>query len=250
MNKKIHILCTLGPSSLNKKFLNFSNNKVTLLRLNMSHTKLKDLKKYINFIKKNTSVPICIDTEGAQIRITTKKQKYFKINQVFKVYKSSGDMMFYPTEVFNKLKIKDELDIGFDDLSARIILKNKKYISLKTTSSGNLENNIGVHIKNRGIKLNYLTEKDVEAIKIAKSLNIKNFALSFTNTVKDIKRFNNILPKQNKIFKIESKLAVKNINKLLKLGNNFLIDRGDLSKAVKIGYIPIVQRKIFNSSKK
>jgi len=250
MNKKIYILCTLGPSSLNKKFLNFTKGKTSLLRLNMSHIKLKKLKSHINFIKKNTSTPICIDTEGAQIRTRTYKRNFFKIGQIFKIYKTSGKIMLYPPEVFNKLKISDELDIGFNNLAAKIIFKNKKYLSLKTTSSGALESNKGVHIKNRLIKLNYLTKKDFEAIKLAKKFKIKNFALSFTNTTEDIKKFNKILPNQNKIFKIETKQAFKNINKFFKLANNFLIDRGDLSKSIKIENIPLAQRKIIKLSKK
>ena len=250
MTKKIQILCTLGPSSLNRKFLNFTNNKVSLLRLNMSHIKLKKLKHLINFIKKNTSTPICIDTEGAQIRTKINKKKKFKINQIFKIHKLNGKIMLYPPDVFNKLKINDALDIGYNDLMAKIISKNKKYLSLKTTSSGTLESNKGVHIKNRLIKLNYLTKKDFEAIKVAKKFKIKNFALSFTNTVEDINKFNKILPKENKIFKIESKQAVKNIGKFFKLANNFLIDRGDLSKSIKIENIPIAQRKIIKISKK
>ena len=168
MTKKIQILCTLGPSSLNKKFLNFTNNKVSLLRLNMSHVKSKKLKHHINFIKKNTSTPICIDTEGAQIRTKINKKKKFKINQIFKIHKLNGKIMLYPPDVFNKLKINDTLDIGFNDLVAKTISKNKKYLSLKTISSGTLEGNKGVHIKNRLLKLNYLTKKDFEAIKIAK----------------------------------------------------------------------------------
>ena len=71
------IFCTLGPSTLNKDFLKFSNGKISLLRLNMSHLSLEGLKKSIKFIKKNTRVPICIDTEGAQIR--TKIKKYYTI---------------------------------------------------------------------------------------------------------------------------------------------------------------------------
>ena len=84
MTKKIQILCTLGPSSLNKKFLNFTNNNVSLLRLNMSHIKLKKLKHLINFIKKNTSTPICIDTEGAQIRTKINKKKNLKLIKFLK----------------------------------------------------------------------------------------------------------------------------------------------------------------------
>ena len=80
-------------------------------------------------------------------------------------------------------------------------------------------------------------------------MNIRNFALSFTNTVEDIKKFKKILPTQKKIYKIESKNAVKTFNKLIKIGDNFLIDRGDLSKEVSIENIPYMQRKIVKISK-
>jgi len=52
MKDKIKIICTLGPHSLNKDFLKFGNNKISLLRLNMSHLSLEGLKKSIKFIKK------------------------------------------------------------------------------------------------------------------------------------------------------------------------------------------------------
>ena len=68
----------------------------------------------------------------------------------------------------------------------QIILKNSKFISLKTISTGKFENNKGVHIENRYVRLNYLTKKDIQAIEISKKLKINNFALSFTNSEKDI----------------------------------------------------------------
>ena len=73
---KKEIFCTLGPASLNSKFLKFVNkNRVNLLRINMSHVNLTQLSKMINFVRKYTNIPLCIDTEGAQIR--TKHQKNF-----------------------------------------------------------------------------------------------------------------------------------------------------------------------------
>jgi len=250
MKKKIDILCTLGPSSLNKKFLIFSKNNISLLRLNMSHVSLAGLEKLIKFIRKYTSTPICVDTEGAQIRTKVKKSKFFKVNSVFIINKKIGNINLYPEEVFDKLKFKDVLDIGFNDLKAKIIEKKENYIKLKTISSGLMEKNKGVHVMNRIVNLNYLTKKDLKAIQISRKLNIKNFALSFTNTEEDIKQFNKILPRSNKIFKIETIKAVKSLDKLMKLGNNFLIDRGDLSKEVSIEQIPVIQRKIINISKK
>ena len=249
MKKKIEILCTLGPSSINKNFLKFVKNKVSLLRLNLSHIETKDLKKIINYIRGFTNTPICIDTEGAQIRTKTKVSKNFKKNQTFKIYRRNNTFKLYPEEIFDKLKKKDILNIGFDNLKAQIISKNFKFVLLKTLSPGNFENNKGVHIENRKVRLSYLTKKDIQAIKISKKLKISNFALSFTNSVKDIEKFNKLLPKQNKIFKIESKRAINSIEKIIKVGNNFLIDRGDLSKEVSIEKIPYIQRKILETSK-
>ena len=249
MKKDIKIICTLGPKSLNKDFLKFSKNKVNLLRLNMSHLSLMKLKKSIKYIRKYTKVPICIDTEGAQIRTKVKKEIFLKNGQKIKIKNSKGDFYLYPGAIYKKIKKKDVLNIGFKNLKLKVIKKNN-FILCKVISPGMLENNKGVHLENRKIKLNYLTEKDFSAIKIGKQLNIKNFALSFTNSVDDIIKFNQLLKRENKIFKIETLSAVKNFNSILKKGNNFLIDRGDLSKDIKLENIPIVQRKLFKLKKK
>ena len=246
--KKIEIICTLGPRSLNKNFIKFAKNKINLLRLNMSHLSLEDLKKSIKFIKKHTKIPICIDTEGAQIRTKVKKEKFLKLGQTIKIANSKNNLSLYPETVYEQIKINDILNVGFDNLKLEV-LKKKNHILCKVLSSGKLENNKGVHLENRRIKLNFLTEKDFSAIKIGKRLKIKNYALSFTNSVEDINKFRSLLKNENKIFKIETLSATKNFKKIAKKGNYFLIDRGDLSKDVKIENIPIIQRNLFNIKK-
>ena len=147
----VKIICTLGPQSLNKKFLKFSNKKIHLLRLNMSHLSLSKLEKSINFIRKYSTVPICIDTEGAQIRIKTKKKKFFKEYQKFYISGKKKNIQLYPAYVLNDLKKGDILSIGFSNLSVKIIEKNEHALC-KVISSGYLENNKGVHLVNRKIK--------------------------------------------------------------------------------------------------
>ena len=247
---KKEIICTLGPKSLNKSFLKFSNKKISLLRLNMSHLTLDKLKKSINIIRKSSSVPICIDTEGAQIRTKVKKEYFLKINRKLKIFKDLGDFKLYPIEIFKKIKIGDVLDVGFTGLEIKIIKKNNKFMTAQVKKPGYLETNKGVHLKNRKIKINYITQKDLQAITIAKKYNIKHFALSFTNSVQDVKKFNKLLKKETKIFKLETNSALKNIKNILKSGKNFLIDRGDLSKDISIELIPVAQRKITSLGKK
>ncbi len=249
--KKIEIFCTLGPSSLNKDFLKFAEkNKISLVRLNMSHLSLKTLEKNIQFIKKNSKLKICLDTEGAQIR-TKLKTKPLKIQKgkIFYLTKE-GNFKLYPNEIFEKLKKEDVLDIGFNNLVAKIQKKTKQKIFLKCLTPGLLENNKGVYLKNRYIKIKYLTDKDILAIKLSKRYNVKNFALSFTNSIDDIKKFKKAVKNSRTIFKIETKKAIKNLLGLIKNADDFLIDRGDLSKEVKIENVPIIQRKIFKIAKK
>ena len=89
------------------------------------------------------------------------------------------------------MKKNDKLDIGFEGLKVKIIKKNKNFLKAKVISEGWFENSKGVHITNRFINLKCLTKKDLQAIKIGIKYKINNYALSFTNNVKDVKLFNN-----------------------------------------------------------
>jgi len=249
LKKKIKIICTVGPSSLNDKFIKFSNKNIDLLRLNMSHLSISELEKNISYIKKRTNCPICIDTEGAQIRTKFRKKIFCKNAALIKINKN--DLALYPEYIQDKLKKNDVLNIGFEGLKVKVIKKNDKYLLTKVVSEGYLEGNKGVHIENRKIKLKTLTEKDLEAIKIGKKNKINNFALSFTNTADDVNYFNELTGNKAKnIFKIETRQSILEFNKILKKGNNFLLDRGDLSKDISIYKIPETQRKLINSKNK
>lgn len=253
--KKIDIFVTLGPRSLNKSFLKFisqKKNNVSLVRLNMSHVNINKLEKIVLFIKKNCTVPICIDTEGAQIRIKANKifSKKIILKEIITFHKLNGSYNFYPENVFDILKKNDLLDVGFEGLQLLVKKKDKDKMLLICTKEGVLENNKGVHLKNRKINLNYITKKDLKAIKIAKKYKIRNFALSFTNSKEDILKFNQILSKEKKIYKIETSRAIKSLNDFFKHGKHFLIDRGDLSKDIGIENVPNAQRIVINKSKK
>ena len=247
---KIEIFCTLGPSSLNKNFLKSIDKKVSLVRLNMSHLSLRKLSSTIKFIKKNCSVPICIDTEGAQIRTKVNIKKKYKKKQKIIIYRSNKKFSLYPNDTFDKLRRGDVLDIGFSGLEAKINQLKKNEIHLFCSKEGHLENNKGVHIKNRKIYINFVTEKDMQAINLAKKNGIKNFALSFTSNSNDLIKFNKLIPTGNKIYKIETKAALKNLISLFKEGKKFLIDRGDLSKDIGIENVPLAQREVFKIKKK
>ena len=161
----------------------------------MSHIEPEELEEKIKFIRKFTKTNICVDTEGAQIRTKVFKPRDLKKYQNLKIsrVKDKKFLSLYPYEIFEKLKTKDILNIGFNNLLIEIKSKKNNLINAKVIRAGKLENNKGVHIENRKIGINFITEKDKNAILIAKKNNIKHFALSFTNSSKDVEKFKAIL---------------------------------------------------------
>src|SRR6059036_1708118 len=66
---KIKILCTLGPASLKEGVIQGLDARgVDLFRINLSHTQLEDVESTVGLIRRYSSTPICLDTEGPQVR--------------------------------------------------------------------------------------------------------------------------------------------------------------------------------------
>jgi len=253
MIKDIKVICTIGPSTFYKKKLEeLKRLKVNLFRINLSHTKVTDLPKRIKELKNLKIRDICIDVEGAQVRTTTLKKKFLKNNQTIifnkKLKNNTKNIGLYPDFNFNKLKKNDHIFIGFENLKLKVSKVKKDIIKTKVINEGYVDSNKGVHF-NRNIKLKALTQKDIDSITIAKSLNVKNFALSFANNKKDVLEFRKLIGKNsNLISKIETKQALKNLNEIISHSNEILIDRGDLSRYVPIEKIPIAQMHILKKS--
>jgi pyruvate kinase len=245
------ILATIGPSSLNKDTIfKLEKNGVDLLRINLSHTKIEDLKGVIKKIQGWSSVPICLDSEGAQIRnqdmrseaVDFKKGEKVKIHRNF-IEGDSKNISLTPSNVYEQLLDGDVIHIDFHSVALKIIqLGGDTHIS-EVVSSGRVGSNKAVSI-DRDIKLSPVTEKDVEAFEIGKSMGIENFSLSFTNTAEDVRVVRKIIGNSNLISKIESIKGVLNLTEILPLVDQILIDRGDLSREVDIAKIPFIQRRI------
>src|SRR5258705_4894445 len=64
------LVVTLGPASLRPSVLrSFSPQGVDLLRLNLSHVALGDLDETLRTARIHSHLPVCLDTEGAQVRV-------------------------------------------------------------------------------------------------------------------------------------------------------------------------------------
>jgi len=245
------ILATIGPSSLNKDAIfKLEKNGVDLFRINLSHTKIEDLKNVIKKIQGWSSVPICLDSEGAQIRnqdmqsasVVFKKGEKVTVHRNF-IEGDGKNISFTPSNVYEQLLDGDVIHIDFHSVALKIIKLGEDTHVSEVVSSGSVGSNKAVSV-DRDIKLSPVTEKDVVAFEIGKSMGIENFSLSFTNTAEDVRVVRKIIGNSNLISKIESIKGVLNLTDILPLVDQILIDRGDLSREVDIAKIPFIQRRI------
>ena len=245
-----NLFITLGPATLKKDFLKSLEPKyVKLLRINLSHTDINDLPKVVKYIRKYSKIDICFDTEGAQIRTSKIKNKIKILKRDNYIYinkdnKNNDNISLMPNGIHQKLRINDNLYIDFNSAQIKIISENSKTFKCKVIEGGIIGSNKSISV-NRNINIPPFTEKDMLAIELAKELNIKNIALSFTSNAKDVRTLRSYFEKKVIITsKIESKKALANLDEILEEADKILIDRGDLSKEIPLHMIPKKQKEI------
>lgn len=251
------ILVTLGPSSFNERAIKeISIQGVYLFRINLSHTEIEEVEDRINFIRQNTDIPICLDSEGAQIRNqkVENEEIYFKKDSIVKIHFETivGDpenISFTPEEIAKQFIVGDIINIDFDLAAIQVFKKNKTCCFAKILKSGYIRSNRAVDLI-RKIKLPAITEKDKEALKIGKEMGVNNFALSFANSKNDVNEMRAIVGGESSIIcKIESEEGLINLKNILNVTDEVLIDRGDLSRRIPIEKIPFLQRRIISMAR-
>jgi len=252
MNTKV--LATLGPSSLNQKTVkSLTNEGVSLFRINLSHTSLDDVKGVIEKIQSWTDVPVCLDSEGAQIRNQdmVSESVYFREGDQVNIHDKSiiGDsnnISFTPDYVSKKLQVGDTIRVDFNSVTLRVVDDESDYLIATVEKEGSVGSNKAADV-DRHINLDAVTYKDEKAFKIGLEMGVKDFSLSFTNSATDVARVREIIGESsNLISKIESIEGVHNLSEILPVVDQILIDRGDLSRQIAIEKIPFVQRRIIS----
>jgi pyruvate kinase len=257
IESKYKILVTLGPSSLEKNIIEqMEKEQVYLFRINLSHTKIEELEDVINKIRNHSQIPICLDSEGAQIR-----NQIMKIGEVFlntndrvkihydEVLGDTNNISFTPTNIARKFEVGDKIRIDFNSACIQVVEKKQTYITAKVINKGNVGSNKAVDL-DRDISLDAITPKDKAAIKIGRKMGIKHYALSFAGSQNDVKMFREHTGYGTSLIsKIESRDGLLNLNGIISESDEILIDRGDLSRQFRLEIIPFLQRRIISIAK-
>lgn len=252
------ILCTLGPASLDKRTIRrLEQSGATLFRINLSHTKLSDLPSVIQTIRNATDVPICLDTEGAQIRTgafvngnlmmrdNTMVRAHLK-----RVPADDKNFNFYPLDIVSQLKVGDLISIDFNAVLVQVVEVSEEVASMRVLHGGPVGQNKAVTVE-RNIPMPPLTDKDRAALKIGRENGIRYYALSFANCGEDVDEMRQLIGEDTFVIsKIETRRGLDNVEEIGARSNALLIDRGDLSRQIPIELLPQTQKSILQRAKR
>jgi len=248
---KIQILCTLGPASMEPEIIReLDARDVDLFRINLSHTPLERVESSIELVQACSSTPICLDTEGAQVRCGEVAEGVILVEgseillSAYPVSGSVSSVTLWPESLFEALTVGSVLEIDFDGAAVRVTDASERLARAVVTNAGRVRSNKGVTI-DPPPDLPALSQKDIAAIELGSRHGVADYALSFAANADDVSRIRSLAPQgSNIIAKIESRVGVKNMDAIIDAADAVLIDRGDLSREVPFELVPYVQKTI------
>ena len=137
-------------------------------------------------------MPVCLDTEGAQVRTGTFDDGAISLqdNAMVRLVRETvaGDsesFNFYPPLIASSLTVGDFISIDFNSVLVQVVETDNAGVTMRVLNGGQIGSNKAVTVR-RQLELAPLTEKDVASIEIGLELGLTHFALSFANHPDDV----------------------------------------------------------------
>jgi len=256
------IVCTLGPSSSTSPVLKkMMLAGMDVARINSSHGNSLQHQQYINLVRKlnagsGSRIALLQDLEGFRIRIGTFKTGSaiaLKKGQLLRLTnrKVPGDIGLIPFDYEGALSdIKVGSLIFIDDGNLCLLVKScsKEYLWTKVVTGGLLKEHKGVNIPELHLRFKGLKEKDRQDILFGIGNNVDYIAQSFVRDRQDMLEIRKIVDagqaKCKLIAKIENRLGIKNIDRILEVCDGIMIARGDMGVSLPIYQVPVIQKQI------
>jgi len=255
--KKVKIVATLGPSSIDK-IEHMINAGVDIFRLNFSHADHKTHRNSIKAIrdtakKLESKTAVLQDISGPKIRIGEingflELKRGDKIRLVKKDPQTLYDLTLTYPEIIDHVQTGEYVFFADGSIRTKVVEKTDNALTLEVKNDGVLSSRKGVNFPHSKIKISAITPKDEKDLIFGAKNGVDIVAISFVNSKHDIIKAKEILNKNGAnpwvIAKIETKQAIENLDEILEVSDGVMVARGDLGIEVGIEKVPVIQKKI------
>ena len=253
------ILATIGPATNSyEKIDALIKSGVDGFRLNFSHGTYEERKEQIAWIRKaskdhNHYVSIIQDLQGPKIRLgdfdgVVNVKKGQELLLEYGVEYKVGGSLPVQYDLSKKVNRGDRIYIYDGKVKTIVTSIRDKVVSVKVENDGILMQRKGINLPDTDLAGEIITKKDRQDIIFGADQDIDWVALSFVQTAEDIKGLRRILKNLGSdvkiITKVETKLAIENIEAIVEESDGVMIARGDLAIETLPESVPVLQRRI------
>jgi len=270
-HRRTKILATLGPATdepgITESLIDAGANA---FRCNMSHGTYKEHQGRVELVrkyteKKKTAVGILVDLQGPEIRlgefidgsIELVEGADFSLDTELDETQGTQDSVGLTYKDLPKdVKTGDHLLLDDGKLELEVVNVTDTVVETRVVIAGTLSGKKGLNRKGGGLTADALTENDERDIEFAvKKLNADFIAPSFVKTAEDIYRVRRLIENAGGrhthiIAKIETALAIDNIDEIIKAADGVMVARGDLGVEKDDADLPSLQKMIIKKARK
>ncbi len=248
---KTGIIATVGPASLDEQILlamKIAGMKIA--RINTAHGDLAQYTQIVQRLRQIGGVEIMLDLKGPELRVLTAEDQALAKGQVLVLGCDPGRYPLSLTHnVCHLVKIGTAVLFDGGTIRARVIKVGEQELHLEVETSGTLKNHKGVNIPEISLPFDFVPEIDQRLIQWSAEMGLEYLALSFVRNAADVTAVRQLArPGTLLIAKLESKLAVTNLDEIIAASDGVMVARGDLGVEMPLEEIPILEHQILKKS--
>jgi pyruvate kinase len=259
--KRTKIIATIGPSTDSYEAVKLLiEDGANGIRLNFSHGSHDERTRQIAWVRKASQelhkpVAIIQDLQGPKIRLG-------EFDDIITVQAGQTLRLGYnvdwletgiiPTQYDLSTKVKRGERLYMFDGKVRTKITNIKngVVYVQADNDGILLKRKGINLPDTDFGGDVITEKDKADLAYGSGQDIDYVAMSFIQSAVDVenmrKLITNLGSDRKIIAKLETKLAIDNLEEIMKVTDAAMVARGDMAVEVSPEVVPVAQRQIIS----
>lgn len=259
--KKTKIICSIGPASCSYEVMReMVEAGMNAARINFSHATLEEraeVEEVVNKINNDlgTSISIIYDTKGPDFRTGVMAEGGIKLEEGKMIRIAKKDVLGTEESftvnyknVLKRINIGDNILLDDGLMKLEVIDKDHDDLICRIIAGGILKSKKGISVPGVDLDIEFLSDEDVSDIIYACEKDGDFLALSFVNNKDNILAVRKILEEHHSnmkiISKIESGVALQNLDEIIEYSDGIMVARGDLGVEIPCEEVPIVQKEI------
>lgn len=259
--RRTRIVATVGPASDTPGMLDaLIRAGADVLRISASHDSVEVVCARIAAVRSaaertGTEVAVMVDLCGPKLRCIPPTESIELVEgESWRIVsgpapgteRTLGSTV--PEGSWSRLPAGTVLALGDGALQFEVVSSDADGATCRATASGRLRGRPGLHIPSEFLSIDSPTDDDLEVVAACVEADVDAIAVSFVRTAADVRRVKDLAPGILVVAKIETALAVANLDEVIAAADAVMVARGDLGLEFNLAEIPFLQRRIIHAS--